>query len=395
MSLSKQNLIFIIFGTLFFAFFVSANITASVIAPRLLEKECEKILGVPVFVKKVDVNFLNASFSLRDVQVVNTSEMEEKYFLTAKNVSVNFSFTSLLARQLIFEKIRLEEPVLNLERSVSGRLNLNELQENIQNRFVTRIRLGKRHFFTGYEINQFAIKQGKFRYLNRVSNEGVRKISLHHLDFSFSNFSYPPQVVDPIPTSLHFNAKSDGLREASILVLGTGNFFAGQRTFKVRSDFKDFSLRDLNFFIPEFPLQMTDGFIDWKSTVSSQDDLLKMESQFVIENLKLAEKPGFSKIKTVFGFPKKDIIDLFLTMQGRPFDFDFSVSSDLNDPTLRLDEKIRGEISAAIQKQLNRVFEKLKQSAMEADGEMQGSDQSQDSFRKTLEQWTGIKLVNS
>ncbi|MBI4387491.1 MAG: DUF748 domain-containing protein [Candidatus Omnitrophica bacterium] len=361
--------------------------------PKAIEQECSKVFGVPVRIGKAGVNFLNTSFWMRDFEMTNVTGMEARTFLSFKHLSINFSLTSLLARQLIFERIRFQDLVLNLERDQNGQLNLDYFQGQIQKRFKPKIKFGKRHFFTGYEIHQFSIKNGIFRYANRTIPEEVKRWMFRNIDLSFSNFAYPPQFVDPIPTSLYLNAKIDGIREGSVLILGTGNLFAGKKEFRIRSDLKNIRLRDLNPFFYDFPLFFTDGFLNLKSVTNSKDDWLTVTNEAFAEDIRFSEKPGFSKVKTVLGFPKKDIFELFEIMNGRPFHFDFSMSGDLEDPSFRLDEIFKQKFSEAIERQLEKAFQKLNQNALGADAQTRGnSAKPQASLKQLIQQWTGIKF---
>ena len=390
----KSHHVIIIFVVCLFLLFISANLAAQMLVPQVLETECSRLLGVPVTVEKAGINFLNASFWIKGFEMENSPKAEEKVFLSFRHLTINLSFTSLLARQLIVEKIKFQEPTLNLERNASGEFNLDHFSANLRNRFRPQMKLGRQHFFTGYEIHQFSVKNGAFRYVdNSRRSEKSKRWSLHHFDFSFSHFAYPPQFVDPVPTSLYLNAKVSGIREGNILILGSGNFFAGKRNFRVRSDLKNILLRDLNPFLPVFPLLMTDGFLDLKSVVYSKNDWFTMTNEVQVEDLRLKEKPGFEKIKTVFGFPKKDVIFLFDTIRGRPFDFNFAVTGNMEDPSFRPQALLKEALTSSIQDQLEHALSRFHEKTIFADeGNKKQAGKPQEAFRQTIEQWTGIKL---
>ncbi len=383
--------------------FVSANVVARIVMPDILQKEISTVLDVPVKVSHAGVNFLSASLWMKDLEIQNIPDSKHPIFLSAKRMIINISFTSLVARQLIFQRVYFEEPTLNLERDEKGRLNLNEFESRLQSRFKPRFKLGKGHFFTGYEVDQFSIKGASFRYNDRWASEGPKKWLVHHLDFSFSNFYYPPQLIDPIPTSLFFSAKIEGIREGSILILGSGNFVVGERNFKIRGDFKNIHLRGINPFFSDFPMTMMDGYASLRSEAICKNDFLEVSSHIRIDELKLEEKPGFSKTKMVFGYPKKDVTQLFESMGTRPFDFDFKIAGDFNNPRFDFEKLIGNSMSQAIEGGLKKAFDQIEQKTAPpldaAEHPIQrrtsGSgnrDKSSASFKTAVERLTGIKL---
>ncbi len=389
----KTYRVIIIFVICFVVLFASADIAARIWVPKLLEGKITLLLGVPAHVEKAGINFLNASFWMQDFKIENLSDLEEREFLSFKRMSMNFSFTSLLARQLIFEKIQFRELVLHIEKDANGITNWERFHRNLKERFKPRFRLGAAHFFTGYEIHQFSIKNGTFRYAD-YSTQEERAWSFHHLDFSFSNFAYPPQIIDPVPTSAFFSAKTDGVREGSILILGSGNFFAGKKNFRVRSDFKNIMLRGMNGLFPEFPLVMADGYLDLKSVLECYDDSLKIANDASVLDLKLSEKSNKSKVKTVFGFQKKDVMELFQNMAGRPFNFSFEVSGDIGDPKFNLEQLIKNKFSSAIEEQIERLSEKYSEKSLRIvmNKPVRSSEKPSTSLKQAFEQWTGIKV---
>lgn len=392
-KLEKSQRVGILFLICFSCLFISAGIAARLTIPKLIEERCSALLGTRVHVEKAGINFLSASFWLRGLEIENFEDFKETTFLKLERMSLNLSFTSLLARQLIFEKIHLKNLMINIEKDEKGKTNLNKFHDVLESRFFPRIHLGKKHFFTGYEIHQFAIKNGTFDYFDPHTTVGRKKWMLYNLDFSFSKFTYPPQIIDPIPTSIFFSAKVDGVREGSVLVLGSGNFFAGRKSFKFRSDLKNIMVRDLNGLFPDFTLQMTDGFLDLKSNLTATDDFLQIVNTGTVSELKLGEKTSKQKSKTVFGYPKKDVIDLFQNMAGRPFHFDFKVSSDLNDPKVNLEALLKKEFQSTIELQLRRAFERYSETFGQVIYEVPKQPKKPEtSLKQAFEQWTGIKL---
>lgn len=389
---NRSRRIVIILLVCVFLFLVSATAASRLVIPNWIEGECAELFGVPASVKRAGINFVGTSFWIEDFALGNVAGAQERTFLSFKKMVIQFSFTSLFARQLIVDKIRFEEPILNLERDAVGVLNASRLESHLKDRFRPRIKFGRQYFFTGYELHHFSVKKGIFRYATYADAKTVKRWRVHHIDLSFSHFSYPPQLIDPVSTSIYVNAKMEGVREASLLVLGRGNFLSGKKDFRIRCDLNDVPLRELNSFFPELPVLLADGFLDLKSELQSKGDRFTLTNGASLEGLRIVEKPGFGKEKVVFGHPKKDVIDLFQKMEGRSFGFDYAVSGNLNDPNFHLGKSFKEKMEKAIEARLAQAFARLKENQLPFDERSVSLATPRSSLREAFEEWTGIKI---
>lgn len=372
--------------------FMAVTFASRIVIPHALEARCRDLFGVPVKIDKAGLNFLNGSLWVKGFEMENPPQSENEKFFSFRSLTVDLSFTSLLARQLIFEQIRFEEPTVNIERRANGELNIHHFERTFGDRFKPRIKLGRQFFFVGYEIRRFSIKRGVLRFFSDTSHNAPKRRSIRDIDLSFSFFAYPPSLVDPTPTSFYLSAKADGIREASLQILGKGSFLSAKRNFHARGDLKNIPARDLNAAFPEFPFLFTDGFADVKSELNSMNDRFRMTGKINVAGLKIADKVSFAKKKTAFGHPRKDILDLFEAAGGRPFDFDFELEGDFNDPVMGLKEVLREKIFVSIETELNKVLERFKGKTLAVTQPERLIVQNVEAgIHRTIEQWFGAK----
>lgn len=360
MPLRKSHLAIIIAVSLLVILLSSAYLASQILIPSMIEKNGKALLGVPASVEKGGINFLNATLWLDGLEVGNVPGFRERVFLSIKRLEINLSFTSFLANEFIVEEVRLVNPVLNLERDPKGNLNSDILGHRFKQIFKPRIRIGKFEFFERYAIQHFSVKNGTVRHFNQNALSEQKEWIFRDIDFSFSEFNYPPRPNSPATTSFYLSSKLTGREEGKIRISGTGIFLSNSKNFKVKSSFQNIALRDLNSLNPG-PAQVVaaSGLTDIDSVFYCENNQLKIDNHVRFRNIVIPETNGKKTDEIVFGFSRKTLSQFFALMNEKPFEFDFSASGDLTDPAFDLREQLGSAFFASAHEALNQSIARL------------------------------------
>ncbi len=360
MPLRKSHLVIIIAVLLLIILLSSAHLASQILIPSMVEKNGKTLLGVPTSVERGGINFLNATVWLEGLEVGNVPGSRERIFLSIKRLEINLSFTSFLANEFIVEEVRLINPVLNLERDPRGNLNSDVLGHRFKQLFRPQIRIGKFEFFQRYAIQHFSIKSGTVRHLNHNALPEQREWVFRDIDFSFSEFNYPPRPNSPATTSFYLSSKLTGREEGKIRISGTGIFLSNNKNFKIKSSFQNIALRDVNS-LNSVPTQagIAGGFTDIDSVFYCENNQLKIDNQIKLRNVVIPETNGKKADEIVFGFSRKTLSQFFTLMNDKPFEFDFSVSGNLGDPSFDLKQELANSFFTSAHEKLDKSIDRL------------------------------------
>ncbi len=110
----KYKIIFWICGVLL-VFFIAANVLLSIYAPKIIQEQIEKNL-------KLKTSLGSVSFSLPFTIALNRLELGN--LASIKKISLSPNLVALLFGKVVIHGLNIIEPVINLEQSADGKLNL-------------------------------------------------------------------------------------------------------------------------------------------------------------------------------------------------------------------------------------------------------------------------------
>lgn len=399
MLIKKSYLTILIAGFTLAVLLTAGYVASQILIPSIIQKNGKDLLGVPVRVEKGGFNFINATLWLEDLQIGNVPNAREPVFLSIKHFELNLSFVSIFANEFIVEDIRLFKPVLNLERDSNGNLNSDLLARQFKQMFRPRLHVGKFNLFQRYAIQHFEVKNGTIRHYNQNASSDQKEWVFRDIDFSFSEFNYPPRLDSPVTTSFYLSSQLSGREEGKIRILGSGVFLANDKNFKIKSIFQNIVLRDfysLNS-TPVLPGAM-DGFIDVNSVISCEHNLLKIDNKVKLKNISLPENNGKKTEEIIFGFSRKTLSRFFELTKGQPFQFDFSVSGNLSDPSFDLREKLSSTFLNSVHDAFDKSIDRLNSGSMQRvekliAGEKSGESNPAELFRQLVEKFTEKQTV--
>jgi len=359
MPLRKTHFTILIAALVLLATLSSVYMASRILVPSFIRKNVSALLGVPVHVQSGGINLFNTTFWIEGLEIGNVPGSRERFFLSLKYFEFNLSFTSFLANELIVEDIRFVDPVLNLERDLKGELNSDRLMSQLKQSFRPRFKIGKFKFFHHYAIRHLSIKNGTFRHYNQNAPADQKEWLFREIDFSFSEFDYPPKLNSPVTTSFYMSAKLSGQEEGKIRILGSGNFISNDKNFRVKSHFQNIALRDLNSLIPNPSQSGADGFSDIESAFNCEHNLLKITNKVRLREVSFPENGEKKFDEVVFGFSRKTLSQFFALTRDQLFQFDFSVSGKLTDPSFDLKQALAQSFFNSAHEELNRVIDRL------------------------------------
>ena len=115
----KYKIIFIICG-IFIVIFLVANILIGIYAPRIVEQQIEQNLKLKASLGKI---------SLSPPFTITLEKLELGNLASIKSISLSPNLAALLFGKIVIHGLTIIEPVINLERSADGKLNLPVLEQ--------------------------------------------------------------------------------------------------------------------------------------------------------------------------------------------------------------------------------------------------------------------------
>ncbi|MBQ8251104.1 MAG: AsmA family protein [Alphaproteobacteria bacterium] len=114
---------------------------------------------------------------LNDVTLANVKGSTRGVMLSIPRVSIQLTWKSLLKNPLVIDKIKVENPVLYLERMASDKVNWNF--SFMEKNAIENSMLGLNNSFVQTRINNLQVKNGVLNYSNAVTNSNLELLNIN------------------------------------------------------------------------------------------------------------------------------------------------------------------------------------------------------------------------
>jgi uncharacterized protein involved in outer membrane biogenesis len=318
----KYKIIFIICG-IFIAIFLVANILIGVYAPRIVEQQIEQNLKLKASLGKI---------SLSPPFTITLERLELGNLASIKSISLSPNLAALLFGKIVIHGLTIIEPVINLEQSADGKLNLPVLEQK-----------GKP---PAIYLTSFDLRNGKIIFTDKkITTEGFQVI-INKLNVKVAKVALP---ITSLATNFSVSAE--------LLSHQTEAF--GEITF---SGWLDYLAKDLDAKLEVKGLDLAKfsvyygNFISSRKLISARLDLV---SDFKAKNnvLRIASKLNLSHLVYEDELEQplnldlmKNALDLFTDTKGN-LSLEFNIDTLLDKPELS-QEKIQKIILKAAAKNL-------------------------------------------
>lgn len=345
------------------------QVASSFFLTPFLEREGRRLFGVPVHMDGAGANIFTGVIWMKRVQVKNAPGFAEPHVLFARTIAVDMSLLSLLTSEFVIERILLKDPVITFEVNQQGELNVSPFVQRVAIRLEQWVRERRKfvQLVTRYELEKISIRRGTVQLIDDRQEE--RDWTWGSITFSLTRVVYPHDPQEALPVAVYLNATVHGREEGQMLVIGRFNPFGEKTSFDITASMKDIVLPEYNYFLPEFPLNFTDGLLQVKIKALCHDDQIDLDHELRVSQLALAVKPvgpdqGFGAGKAqplAFGLPPETVVHYFnqLWPKEQPFEFNFKVTGDLSHPGFSMVSAIKQEIQQAIYDRITKKMNEL------------------------------------
>ncbi len=154
----------------------------------LIQEQAKKLLKRPVSIEKLQLHLING-VGIRCSNIIIGDKTKHDEFIAADDMFVKFKFTPLFDKEIVIQKITLEKPIINIERSSDGRFNFYPYKETIEEE--KKETKGKfKWSIKRLAIDKIIIRRGQIKFTDwAVRQQGaitqINEVSLLIDDFEF------------------------------------------------------------------------------------------------------------------------------------------------------------------------------------------------------------------
>jgi len=318
----KFKIIFWICGIIL-VFFVAANILLGAYAPGIVQKQLEENLKLKCSLGKISLS-LPFTITLEKLEIGDLASI--------KQVSFSPNLAALLFGKIVIQGLNIVDPVINLEQSKEGKLNLPAFEQKSKAPAIY--------------LTSLNLRNGKIIFTDKkVSSEGFQVI-VNKLDIKVNKVALP---ITSLATNFSLSAE----------LLSQQSEVFGQISF---SGWLDYLARDLDAELKIAGLDVTkfsvyygnfisnrklsSARLDSTSFFKSRNNALKITTQFNLSNLiyaQVKEQPLDLDLM-------KNALDIFTDSKGN-LRLEFDIDTQLDNPALN-QEKLQKIILKAAAKNL-------------------------------------------
>ncbi|MDD5465927.1 MAG: DUF748 domain-containing protein [Candidatus Omnitrophica bacterium] len=321
---TKFKIIIWVFAVLL-AIFLVAGILTAVYAPRIIEQQIEQNLKLKTSLRKI---------SLSPPFTITLEGLEIGDLVSVKKVALSPNLIGLLFGKIVIHGLNVVEPVINLEQSANGKLNLPAL--------------GQKGKPPAVYLTSLKVQNGKVIFTDRkVAPEGFQVI-VNKLNVKAVKVALP---VTSLATNFKISAEMVNARGRAF-----GNIVFG--------GWLDYPAKDMDAKLEVKDLDVTNFSPYYGNFISSRKLLkamLDLSSTFKAKNNALEIITNFNLSKIVYEKTEEqqpdlnlmqDALDFFADADGN-LKLEFKIDTALDNPALS-QEKIRKIILKAAAKNLSR-----------------------------------------
>jgi len=345
----------------------AAQIASSFLLKPILERQVGHLFQVPVYVDQAGANLFAGSFWMKGVRIKNARGFQESDFLTARTISINVNFPSLLTSEFDASRILLKDPVFTFEVNGEGQSNVSQFAQQISDRFQRFLERKPKliRLITRFTLEKFAVRNGVLQIFNQQEPE--QNLNFKSISFSLARLVYPPDPEEALPAAFYVNATVPGIQEGKILLLGRLNPFVPKKSFDITGSAKGLEFNRYSAFFPDFPFRFKEGTLQLKVKALCHENQVDIYNQVRLEGFRLTAKE-FRKRKPplVFDLAPETVLHFFNDLQSatEPFEFDFRVTGDLGNPRFNVfsavGQRFRQTINDRVTNQMKAIDEKAK-----------------------------------
>jgi len=319
----KYKIIFWICGIFLTVFFI-ANIFLATYAPRIIQQQIQQNL-------KLKANLGKVSLSLPFTIILEKLEIGE--LASIKQISLSPNLVALLFGKFVIHGLNIVEPVINLELSADGKLNLPVLEQKNKPPEIYLTSLNLRDgkiIFTDKKVTPES-----FQVIVNKLNIKVAKVILPISSLA-TNFSVSAQLLS-----------SQGKPFGDIIFGGWLDYLA--KDLDARLEAKGLDVTKLSAYYGNFisNRKLSSARLDLSSNLKAQNNALKIITKLNLSNLVYADAQEQPLNLDLM----KNALDLFTDLKGN-LRLEFDIDTLLDNPALS-QEKIKGIILKAAMKNLS------------------------------------------
>jgi uncharacterized protein involved in outer membrane biogenesis len=321
----KIKVIFLICAVLLIIFFL-ANILIGIYAPKIVEQQIEQNLKLKAHLGKIGLS-LPFTITLEKLEIGDLARI--------KKISFSPNLIALLFGKIVIHGLHIVEPVINLEQSADGKLNLPVPPEQ-------KGKAAPAIYLTGLNL-----ANGKIIFTDKkVTPEGF-KVIVDKLNLKVAKVSLP---VTSLATKFKLSAKlanSTGKYFGNINFSGWLDYLA--KNMDAKLEVKDMDVANLACYYGNFisNKKLSQAMLDLNSSLKAQNNALQIITHFNLSKLiyESAEQEQWLNLDLT-----KNALDFFTGADGN-LHLEFRIDTLLDNPALS-QQKIYSIILKAAAKNL-------------------------------------------
>ena len=319
----KYKIIFWICG-IFLGLFFIANILVATYAPRILQQQIQQNLKLKVSLGKISLS-LPFTITLEKLEIGELSSI--------KNISLSPNLVALLFGKIVIHGLNIVEPVINLEQSADGKLNLPVFEQK-----------GKSPEIYLTSLN---LRDGKIIFTDKkVVPEGFQVI-VNKLNIKVAKVALP---ITSLATNFNVSAEllsSPGRSFGKITFSGWLDYLA--KDLDAQLEVRDLDVTKFSVYYGNFisNRKLSSARLDLVSTFKAKNNALQIVTNFNLSNLVYAQAQEQQLDLDLM----KNALDLFTDPQGN-LRLEFEIDTLLDNPVIS-QEKIKSIILKAAMKNLS------------------------------------------
>lgn len=321
----RYKIIFWICG-IFLVVFLAANILIATFAPRIIQQQVQQNLKLKTSLGKISLS-LPFTVTLEELEIGDLARI--------KRISFSPNLAALIFGKIVIHGLNIVEPVISLEQSADGKLNLPVLEPQGKPPVIYLTSLNLRDgkiIFTdkkivpeGFQVilNKLNIKVAKVALplTSLATNFSVSAELLSHQAEVFGQFTFAGWL-DYLAKDLDAELEVKGLDVAKFSVY-YGNFISNRK--------------------------LSSAQLDLVSVFKARNNALQVDTKLDLSHLVYAAPAPEQQLELDL---MKNALDLFIDSKGN-LHLEFNIDTLLNNPALS-PEKIKSIILKAAMKNLSR-----------------------------------------
>ncbi len=305
-------------------FFVAASVFVAIYGKKIAQEQIEQNLKL-----KTSIGSIRLSLPLR--VVVNKIQLGELF--KAEQISFSPNILGFIAGKIVLADLRIIQPVINLEQSSEGKLNLPGLKQQ-----------GKP---PAIYITSIEVQNGRFNFLDKKVTPDGLLLMLDKINLSASKVMFPPTSLN-----VKFKAQADILNQ-DVQQIGKVSS-SGWVDFGPKDMDANFELKDLQvlYFEPYYgefisKKKLLSANLDLASTLKAKNNDLAIGVDFKLFGLVYAkDEPQQESSLPSFDLVK-NTLDLFTDRNGN-LDLNFTINTKLDKPEISVKELKKTILQAAL-----------------------------------------------